>query len=305
MRFRYTISHVPGKNLIIADALSRAPSRNIDKSESDFENDTTAFVDMIMESFPASNNRLEEIRREQASDLIIQELSRLYREGWTKKSKVRTDLLSYWPMRAEFAVHDGFLLKGTSLVIPAAMQRDILSRLHEAHQGIVKCRERARNAVWWLGINKQLNEVVRNCRTCAETRSDKAEPMMFSEFPNRPWEKVASDLFEHNKQSYLLVMDYYSRYIEIARLHSTSSNAVINHLKSIFARHGIPQTFISDNGPQYCGNALIYQNKMTQNIILHVRGESQNLQRDLICNYLFDCYSVKCLFSIYQMIMQG
>jgi hypothetical protein len=54
--------------LIIADALSRAPSRNIEKSESDFENDTTAFVDMIMESFPASNNKLEEIRREQASD---------------------------------------------------------------------------------------------------------------------------------------------------------------------------------------------------------------------------------------------
>jgi hypothetical protein len=57
-RFRYTISHVPAKDLIIADALSRAPSRNIEKSESDFENDTTAFVDMIMESFPASNNRL-------------------------------------------------------------------------------------------------------------------------------------------------------------------------------------------------------------------------------------------------------
>jgi hypothetical protein len=68
--------------------------------------------------------------------------------------------------------------------------------------------------------------------------------------------EVASDLFEHNKQSYLFVVDYYSRYIEIAKLHSTSSNAVINHLKSIFTRHGIPQTFISDNGPQYCGNAF-------------------------------------------------
>jgi hypothetical protein len=54
MKFRYTISHVPGKDLIIADALSRAPSRNIEKSESDFENDTTAFVDMIMESFPGT-----------------------------------------------------------------------------------------------------------------------------------------------------------------------------------------------------------------------------------------------------------
>ena len=86
-------------------------------------------------------------------------------------------------MRAEFAVHDGLLLKCTSLGIPAVLQRDILSRLHEAHQGIVKCRERARNTVWWLEINKQLDEVVRNCRTCAETRSDKAELMMCSDFP--------------------------------------------------------------------------------------------------------------------------
>jgi hypothetical protein len=62
-----------------------------------------------------------------------------------KKLKLRTDLLSYWPMRAEFAVYDGLLLKGTCLVIPAVLQRDILSRLHEAHQGIVKCRECARN----------------------------------------------------------------------------------------------------------------------------------------------------------------
>ena len=46
-------------------------------------------------------------------------------------------------------------------------------------------------------------------------------------------------------------MDYYSRFIEIVKLSSTTSRGVINHLKSIFARHGIPQRVISDNGPQY------------------------------------------------------
>ena len=50
---------------------------------------------------------------------------------------------------------------------------------------------------------------------------------------------------------YLLVVDYYSRYIEVAKLTSTSANSVITHLKSIFSRHGIPETVISDNGPQY------------------------------------------------------
>ena len=50
---------------------------------------------------------------------------------------------------------------------------------------------------------------------------------------------------------YLLVIDYFSRYIEVAKLSSESSANVITHMKSIFARHGIPQEVISDNGPQY------------------------------------------------------
>ena len=47
-------------------------------------------------------------------------------------------------------------------------------------------------------------------------------------------------------------MDYYSRYIELAKLSSTTSSEVIKHLKSFFSRHGVPQIIVSDNGPQYC-----------------------------------------------------
>ena len=53
-----------------------------------------------------------------------------------------------------------------------------------------------------------------------------------------------------------LVIDYYSRYIEIAKLDSLTSEGVITDLKSIFARHGIPHTFVSDNGPQYSSSSF-------------------------------------------------
>ena len=56
---------------------------------------------------------------------------------------------------------------------------------------------------------------------------------------------------QYKNSMYLLVIDYYSRYIEIAKLTSTTSKDIINHLKSIFSRHGIPERLISDNGPQY------------------------------------------------------
>ena len=58
-------------------------------------------------------------------------------------------------------------------------------------------------------------------------------------------------MFEWKKTDYLLVVDYYSRFIEIAKLTLTTAMGVISHLKSIFARHGIPEVVVSDNGPQY------------------------------------------------------
>jgi hypothetical protein len=62
---------------------------------------------------------------------------------------------------------------------------------------------------------------------------------------------IGTDLFELKGVTYLLVVDYFSRYPEIAKFTSTTSLAVINVLKSIFARHGIPEVIRSDNGPQY------------------------------------------------------
>ena len=54
----------------------------------------------------------------------------------------------------------------------------------------------------------------------------------------------------------LTVVDYFSRYVELVKLSSTSSSDIINHLKSIFGRHGIPDYVVSDNGPQYASDSF-------------------------------------------------
>ena len=82
------------------------------------------------------------------------------------------------------------------------------------------------------------------------------EPMLVSTLPSYPWEKVASDLFELKKGNYLLVVDYFSRYVEVMKLNSTTSSSIVKGLKSIFARHGIPAVLVSDNGPQYDSREL-------------------------------------------------
>ena len=69
--------------------------------------------------------------------------------------------------------------------------------------------------------------------------------------PSKPWLKLGADLFNLNGREYLLVIDYYSNYPEVALLEEISSKAVINKLKSIFSRHGIPSKLITDNGRQF------------------------------------------------------
>jgi len=142
-------------------------------------------------------------------------------------------------------------MRNSRIVIPSLVQHDILDKIHCGHQGITKCRLRARQSVWRPGLSKQLEELVTSCPTCCKERSQHAEPLLPTQFPKLPWQKVASDLFTIKSVNYLLVIDYFSRYIEVAKLTQETSNAIIAHLKSIFARHGIPQELVTDNGPQY------------------------------------------------------
>ncbi len=136
------------------------------------------------------------------------------------------------------------------------MRNDVLAKLHEGHQGVVKCRERAQQSVWWPGLSQQLNELVRNCRACCQERQNRREPLMPTPYPGRLWQKCGADLFMIGGKTYLLVVDYASRYVEIALLTPSRSNDVIHHLKSIFARHGICETLVTDNGPQFSGAAF-------------------------------------------------
>ena len=73
--------------------------------------------------------------------------------------------------------------------------------------------------------------------------------------PELLWQRIAADLFQLGGKDYLLVIDYFSKYVVLARLEdNTSSPEVIMHLKSLMARHGIPQELVSDNGPQFISN---------------------------------------------------
>ena len=94
------------------------------------------------------------------------------------------------------------------------------------------------------------------CETCMKVQIQHAQPLIPSALPELPWQRVATDLFQWKEQTCLLPADYYSRSIEITKLDRTTTAEVIRRMKSIFARHGIPEVVVSDNGPQYSTQAF-------------------------------------------------
>ena len=187
----------------------------------------------------------------QQQDTTCQKLMQYCQQGWPSRDKLPGMFKPYLTVATEFSIKEGLLMRGRRIVVPAVLQKEILDRLHTGHQGITKCRQRARQSVWWLHISAQIEELIRKCPTCCIEQKPRAEPMIPSLLPDRPWHKVGMDLFYWDQATYLLIVDYYSRYIEVSRLSSESAQEVIRHTKSIFARHGIPAEVVSDNGPQF------------------------------------------------------
>jgi transposase InsO family protein len=98
-------------------------------------------------------------------------------------------------------------------------------------------------------MNRDITEMVSKCTTCLTYRNANVkEPLISHEVISKPWYKVAVDVLYLKGINYLIFIDYFSKYVEIAKLSNTCADTVIMHCKSIFARHGIPAILMSDNG---------------------------------------------------------
>ena len=255
-RFSAKAEYIAGKELVVPDTLSRSPLK--DTESNDIENDIEAYVNSIESDRPMSDSKIEQIRQLTIEDNQLQCVIKLTKSGWLDQEKaVPPDASEYFAARNSLSVHNGLLLYENRIVVPMNLRRETLENIHEGHQGITKCRERARTCVWWPGLNKEIQQKIEMCNFCQETKpSQRREPLKPTPLPARPWQKVSADLFELNNKQYIVVMDYYSRYIELAYLPKITSNEVIYKLKNIFARWGIAEELVSDNGRQFTSQAF-------------------------------------------------
>ena len=257
MRYNPEVVHVPGKCQISADALSRAPASSPNTSDIQFIEEVEIFASSTVNQLPATAQRLQEIIEAQRNDEVCMQVRRYCQDGWPVYIPHQPLLRPYWESRAHLAVVDDLLLYDERIVIPPALRLEVLDCIHRGHLGISKCRARARMSVWWPGLSAAIEDMVKACFTCSKELPEPKEPLMPSSFPSRPWERISMDLFEYGGRTYLITVDYYSRWVEIKRLTTQTAKSVIAASKELFATHGIPDIVISDNGP--CFSAVSFQ----------------------------------------------
>jgi len=251
-RFSYSVEYVPGKLLYTADTLSRhvASTTVTDEAERS-SRDVNCFLNAVVSSLPASSSTLSAYKTAQAADSTSQKVIQFCQDGWPEQMPRLKQLRPYWGAQHKLSVADGILLYGSRIVVPYSMQESTIKKIHAGHLGLQKCLQRAEISVWWPGVTGQLRQHIQNCRECREHAVQRKEPLIPTPLPTHPWEEVGADLFQLKGTTYLLVVDYFSRYPELVKLTSTTAPSVINALKSIFARHGIPVRLRTDNGPQF------------------------------------------------------
>ena len=154
------------------------------------------------------------------------------------------------------------------------MQPEILQKLHDSHQGIQRCCLRAKTSVWWPGISKQISDVIERCPICVRDSSPRRVPLIPSKLPDHSRQKIGTDLF-YLKKSYILIIDYFSRYIEVIKLKSTTSQAIIEALQSVFSRHDIPETVSQYSSNEFDTFAKRYNYIHTTNSPLFPQNNGQ------------------------------
>ncbi len=263
--YRFETVWKSGKEHCIPDALSRAPIA--DPTEEDcFTDELEEYVSSVVRAGAASlrpdhlkDPYLEKLKAAAVADPSYVSLLEAVRTGFPdKKQDAQGILQDFWKVRDELTSQDNLVLRGAQIVVPAAMRKDVLADLHHSHQGIERTKRRARQTVFWPGINSDIKSTVEACEPCQiHQPSQQKESLLSDPMTTRPFEETSADLFSHGKSHYLVHVDRYSGWPTVHVWKSDpTSQQVIKALLQDFAVYGIPLRLRSDGGPQFTSSTF-------------------------------------------------
>jgi hypothetical protein len=250
--YSFNVEYIPGRDHLIPDWLSRCPSE-APTSPADLKlvAEVKTYGNHMMQNVPVKDGTIMKILKATSEDATLRTLISWIKNIFpNKKGNWGGELTHYWTHSACLTVQQGLVLYKARIVIPscpAELRETILGSLHDGHQSQATMRDRAQEAVYWPGLSAQLASTIDGCVVCLKRKNSRIGPMITSETPMHPWEKVALDVTDIKGTHHLVIVDCYSRYPEISPLPNLTSAAIIQVCKDTFVRHGIPFELTSDN----------------------------------------------------------
>ena len=263
--YTYDVTYRKSSDIPLADFLSRLPYTS--KTSDTGEDEASAYFVESLENLQPL--KAENVRLATGRDPGLAEVSRYIRTGWP--ARVSGELQPFCSKKEELTIVNGCIFWGARVVIPMQLQSRVLEELHDSHPGITRMKTLARSHVWWPKIDRDVEDVVKQCPGCQETRSERPNVFLHPwERTKRPWERVHLDFAGPMRGYYFLVLiDSHSKWPEVVAMKNTTTSATVNVLIEIFARFGIPIQLVSDNGPQLTSQE--FEDFMKKLGIKHIR----------------------------------
>ena len=205
------------------------------------------------------NLHLQELRQHTDKDPEYQALKETILHGFPNtKAELQASLKKFWSIKDHLSINDDFIVYGCRLFIPTSLRPTILSRLHEAHQGIARSQARARLTLYWPNIDQDIEDYVRGCKHCQDhLPSQPKEPLMLKSLPERPFQQIAADFASHAGHNFLIIVDCKTDWPDIIEVGKDMMAMKLSaSLRDHFCRTAVPDLIWSDGGPQFTSQHL-------------------------------------------------
>ncbi|CAF1080712.1 unnamed protein product, partial [Brachionus calyciflorus] len=185
--YKFVVKHKAG-DFNISDYMSRNPCESADRMS---EKLTESYINMVCSmAIPKAVSRSQLIQVTKNDPELIEAAKMI------KGQKYKLDNL-FERIKGELSMsNDGLILKGSKIVVPIRLRKQVIRIAHGGHLGMVKTKQLLRSHVWFPSMDSEVERLVKSCHKCQiNTDATKYEPFNSSEMPDGPWSLVSVDFY--------------------------------------------------------------------------------------------------------------
>ena len=215
-RYTFQLKYTPGSQVLVADALSRAPKRREEESDQADLEAVRAITDADL-----TDPMLLSLQAATDADKTMKKVKIFTQDGWpAERKELPPDVMPKYNIRDELVYEKGIILKGERFVIPQVLRKEMLEELlGRLRMGLESTLRRARETVFWPLMTSQLKDFIRRCDTCRTMDpQQQKEPLVCHEVVKQVWGKIEVDLFQHKGRDYLITVDCLTNFWEVDHL---------------------------------------------------------------------------------------